>query len=93
MFGSYLRKKGNIRGKEAGAHKTIPIDTITAAVEANDDPVSRYVEDVAICGSPEKVIDDLQELQETMPLDYLMIAPLSHSSFVNFTEKVLPKFL
>jgi alkanesulfonate monooxygenase SsuD/methylene tetrahydromethanopterin reductase-like flavin-dependent oxidoreductase (luciferase family) len=48
---------------------------------------------VAICGDPAKVIDDLQELEETIPLEYLMIAPLSHQSFVTFTEKVLPKFL
>jgi len=31
-------------------------------------------------------------MQETLPLEYLMIAPLSHASFVMFTEKVLPHF-
>ncbi len=49
--------------------------------------------DVVICGTPEKVIDDLQRFQETLPLEYLMCTPLSHSSFELFTEKVLPRFL
>ena len=52
----------------------------------------RLAEEVAVCGMPEKVIDDIEEMRETLPLDYLMIAPLSHSSFVMFTEKVLPHF-
>jgi len=93
MFGSYLRKKTNIYGKEAGGEKSIPMDTINTAIRDNEDPVAKYVEEVAICGDPAKVIDDLQELEETIPLEYLMIAPLSHQSFVTFTEKVLPKFL
>lgn len=93
MFGSYLRKKANIYGKEAGGEKSIPMDTINTAIRNNEDPVSKYVAEVAICGDPPKVIDILQELEETIPLDYLMIAPLSHQSFVTFTEKVLPKFL
>jgi alkanesulfonate monooxygenase SsuD/methylene tetrahydromethanopterin reductase-like flavin-dependent oxidoreductase (luciferase family) len=46
-----------------------------------------------ICGTPEKVIDDLQELEERLPLDYLMCTPLSHGSFELFTEKVMPRFL
>jgi alkanesulfonate monooxygenase SsuD/methylene tetrahydromethanopterin reductase-like flavin-dependent oxidoreductase (luciferase family) len=93
MFGSYLRKKANIYGKDAGGEKSIPMDTINTAIKENTDPVSKYVEEVAVCGDPAKVIDDLQEMQETLPLEYLMIAPLSHQSFVTFTEKVLPKFL
>jgi len=93
MFGSYLRKKANIYGKDAGGEKSIPMDTINTAIRENADPVSKYVEEVAVCGDPAKVIDDLQEMQETLPLEYLMIAPLSHQSFVTFTEKVLPKFL
>ncbi len=61
--------------------------------EDDGDRVERYVNDVVICGTPEKVIDDLERLSETLPLDYLMCTPLSHSSFELFTEKVLPKFL
>jgi alkanesulfonate monooxygenase SsuD/methylene tetrahydromethanopterin reductase-like flavin-dependent oxidoreductase (luciferase family) len=93
MFGSYLRKKANIYGKDAGGEKSMPMDAINTAIRNNADPVSKYVAEVAICGDPAKVIDDLQEMQETLPLEYLMIAPLSHQSFVTFTEKVLPKFL
>jgi alkanesulfonate monooxygenase SsuD/methylene tetrahydromethanopterin reductase-like flavin-dependent oxidoreductase (luciferase family) len=46
-----------------------------------------------VYGTPEKVVDDLQRLGEEMFLDYLLAAPLSHESFVLFTEKVLPKLL
>ena len=60
---------------------------------AGVDPIERYVNDVVIRGTPERVIDVVQELRETIGLDYLMCAPLSHSSFVRFTEQVLPKLL
>ncbi|MBT5664015.1 MAG: LLM class flavin-dependent oxidoreductase [Rhodospirillaceae bacterium] len=93
MFGSYLRKKQNVSGARAGMEKTQPIDAITAAVKSGEDPVARYVNQVAICGTPEKVIDDIQRLRETNSMEYLMIAPLSHSSFMMFTEKVVPAFL
>lgn len=93
MFGSYLRKKGNIRSTEAGAQKTTQVEALDQSINDNDDPVARYVNEIAICGTPEKVIADIEEMQETLPLDYLMIAPLSHASFVMFTEKVVPHFL
>ena len=51
------------------------------------------MKEVVICGTPEKVIDDLQAMQQTLPLEYLMCTPLSHSSFELFTEKVLPRFI
>lgn len=92
MFGSYLRKKANIRGAAAGGQKTQPLEALDQTMQAAQDPVARYVNEIAICGTPEKVIDDIQEMQETLPLEYLMIAPLSHASFVMFTEKVLPHF-
>ena len=57
------------------------------------DPVERYLDDVAIWGSPARVADELSRLREEIDLHYLMCAPLSHSSFLGFTEKVLPKFL
>jgi hypothetical protein len=38
------------------------------------------------------VIDQIARLRQEMYLDYLMIAPLSHSSFMKFTEQVLPRF-
>jgi alkanesulfonate monooxygenase SsuD/methylene tetrahydromethanopterin reductase-like flavin-dependent oxidoreductase (luciferase family) len=86
MFGSYLEPG-------IGAVKTVPPGSIGIASEPVGDPVEKYVQDVVICGTPEKVIDDLERLSETLPLDYLMCTPLSHSSFELFTEKVLPRFL
>lgn len=64
----------------------------TAAVQEVD-PVQQYLDNVAIWGTPERVVDLLQRLNEEISLDYLMCAPLSHSSFLTFTEKVLPKFV
>ena len=57
------------------------------------DPVERYLSDVVIHGTPERVADKVLELRETIGLDYLMCAPLSHQSFMLFTERVLPKLL
>jgi alkanesulfonate monooxygenase SsuD/methylene tetrahydromethanopterin reductase-like flavin-dependent oxidoreductase (luciferase family) len=57
------------------------------------DPIERYVDDTVICGTPEAVVDQLQKLAEQLPLEYLMCTPLSHESFVLFTEKVMPRFL
>ena len=72
-----------------------PIQTVVteSGEERELDPVERYLQNVAIWGCPERVIDTVQMLKETMYLDYLMLAPLSHSSFVMFTEKVLPRLL
>jgi len=57
------------------------------------DPVERYMNEVVIRGTPASVLDKILELRETIGLDYLMCAPLSHRSFVLFTEKVLPKLI
>ena len=57
------------------------------------DPVRRYVDDVIVWGSPARVVDKLAELRDTIDLRYLMIAPLSHSTFTRFTDQVLPKVL
>ena len=56
------------------------------------DPVERYVDEAIIHGSPERVIDELKRLEEELPLDYLLAAPLSHSSFMLLTEEVMPAF-
>ncbi|HUH85093.1 MAG TPA: LLM class flavin-dependent oxidoreductase [Stellaceae bacterium] len=53
----------------------------------------RYLRSVVIHGSPARVTAELERLREELPLDYLMIAPLSHASFMLFTEQVLPRFL
>ena len=55
------------------------------------DPIEHYLNDVAIHGSPERVVDTIQRLKEEMYLESLMLAPLSHASFMMFTEKVLPR--
>ena len=60
---------------------------------ASEDPIERYMNDVIVHGSPERVRDKIAELRETIRLDYLMCAPLSHQSFMLFTEKVLPHLL
>lgn len=57
------------------------------------DPVERYMNDVVIRGTPDRVVDTIAELRESIGLDYLMCAPLSHRSFTLFTEQVLPKLL
>ena len=57
------------------------------------DPVEGYLDDIAIWGSPERVVDQIAELRERIGLHYLMCAPLSHGSFMTFVERVLPRFL
>jgi len=54
------------------------------------DPAERYLDGVIVYGTPEAVVDQLRRLREEMFLDYLLCAPLSHESFVLFTDKVLP---
>jgi alkanesulfonate monooxygenase SsuD/methylene tetrahydromethanopterin reductase-like flavin-dependent oxidoreductase (luciferase family) len=56
-------------------------------------PVDHYLDGVVIHGSPERMVDQIQMLREEMFLDYLLCAPLSHASFMLFTEKVLPRLL
>ena len=55
------------------------------------DPVERYMNEVVLRGTPERVIDKIAELRESIGLDYLMCAPLSHKSFTLFTDRVLPR--
>jgi alkanesulfonate monooxygenase SsuD/methylene tetrahydromethanopterin reductase-like flavin-dependent oxidoreductase (luciferase family) len=51
--------------------------------------IESYVTDRIIWGSAPRVRDELARLREEMRLEYLMIAPLSHDSFVRFTDDVL----
>ena len=37
------------------------------------------------------MVDRLKQLEVEIPLQYMLAAPLSHESFLLFTEKVLPK--
>jgi alkanesulfonate monooxygenase SsuD/methylene tetrahydromethanopterin reductase-like flavin-dependent oxidoreductase (luciferase family) len=58
--------------------------------DAVADRIDSYVKDKIIWGSPARVRDELARLRDVMHLDYLMIAPLSHDSFMRFTREVLP---
>jgi alkanesulfonate monooxygenase SsuD/methylene tetrahydromethanopterin reductase-like flavin-dependent oxidoreductase (luciferase family) len=58
-----------------------------------DNPLQRYVDSVIVHGTPERVADTIARLHEEIHLDYMIGAPLSHETFISFTEKVLPKFL
>jgi len=89
MFGNYLPK--GVGSAAPDAEKKI--DPSSIGGETDDDTLQRYANDTVIWGSPAKVVDDLQQLQETLPLDYLLCAPLSHGSFDLFTREVLPRFL
>jgi alkanesulfonate monooxygenase SsuD/methylene tetrahydromethanopterin reductase-like flavin-dependent oxidoreductase (luciferase family) len=53
----------------------------------------RYLREVVLYGTAEQMVDRLAELRETIGLEYLVCAPLSHESFVLFTEKVLPRLM
>ena len=58
---------------------------------AGADPVRRYLDEVILHGTPDKVGDEILRLREEIGLDYLMCAPLSHQSFTLLTDKVLPR--
>ena len=59
--------------------------------EANQSAVDRYLDGVIIYGTPDEMVDEIARLRDEMFLDYLLLAPLSHSSFVLFTDEVLPR--
>ena len=90
MFGNYLRKPDQVRSKTQ--EKTIDIASVSPADDDPEKRVERYINEVVICGTPEKVADDLEQYRESMKLNCLLCSPLG-SSFMLFTEKVLPKFL
>ena len=71
----------------AYAHGGATGESVTADVRER---IDSYVDDKIVWGSPARVRDELARLREVMHLGYLMIAPLSHDSFVRFTEDVLP---
>jgi alkanesulfonate monooxygenase SsuD/methylene tetrahydromethanopterin reductase-like flavin-dependent oxidoreductase (luciferase family) len=58
---------------------------------AGVDPIQRYLDEVILHGTPDKVGDEILRLREEIALDYLLCAPLSHESFMLLTEKVLPR--
>ncbi len=52
--------------------------------------LDRYVDDVVVHGSPARVRAELERLREEIGLGYPMCVPLSHRSFMRFTNEVLP---
>ena len=75
MFGSYFG---------AGSGKTGGDSSLESRFED-------YVANTIIHGTTEMVTDKLLQLKETIPLNYLMAAPLSHKSFELLTYEVLPQ--
>jgi alkanesulfonate monooxygenase SsuD/methylene tetrahydromethanopterin reductase-like flavin-dependent oxidoreductase (luciferase family) len=55
------------------------------------DPVQRYLDEVILHGTPDKVADEILRLRDEICLDYLLCAPLSHQSFMLLTEQVLSR--
>ncbi|MGE5268939.1 MAG: LLM class flavin-dependent oxidoreductase [Thiohalocapsa sp.] len=55
------------------------------------DPVTRYLDEVILHGTPDAVLDQILRLREEVGLDYLLCAPLSHRTFTMLTEKILPR--
>jgi alkanesulfonate monooxygenase SsuD/methylene tetrahydromethanopterin reductase-like flavin-dependent oxidoreductase (luciferase family) len=80
-IGAYANAEGGGIGVPAGP------TGFGADVEAR---IDGYVNDKIVWGSAARVRDELARLADQMHLGYLMIAPLSHDSFVRFTEDVLP---
>ena len=55
------------------------------------DRVARYMSDIAIHGTPDSVLDQIERLRGEMNLEYLLCAPLSHEAFTLLTDSVLPR--
>jgi len=53
--------------------------------------VQQYMDEVIIHGSPARVIDQLTELQETLPMRYLLASLLSHETFMLLNDEVVPQ--
>ena len=60
---------------------------------AEVEPQEHYMDGVIVHGSPASVVDQLKEMETSMPLDYLLLSPLSEKTFDLFTEHVLPELL
>ena len=57
----------------------------------NEQRLEEYVTGNVIYGTSDQVVDKLIELEETIPLRYLVAAPLSHRSFELFSHEVIPQ--
>jgi alkanesulfonate monooxygenase SsuD/methylene tetrahydromethanopterin reductase-like flavin-dependent oxidoreductase (luciferase family) len=62
-------------------------------LDTGGDRVARYLSDIAIHGTPDSVVDQIERLRGEMNFEYLLCAPLSQETFTLFTESVLPRLL
>ena len=86
-------KKPGLRAVETGSrlNQALFAAPLITGEGSGVDPIERYLNGVIIYGTPDEVADEIQRLEEEMFLGYLLCAPLSHSSFRLFTDKVLPR--
>ncbi len=59
--------------------------------ESKAERIERYMNQVIIHGSPAKVVDQLKQLEEDIPLNYLLGSILSHETFMLLTDEVIPR--
>ena len=59
--------------------------------ESKAERIERYMNQVIIHGSPAKVVDQLKQLEEDIPLNYLLASILSHETFMLLTDEVIPR--
>lgn len=83
------RQKG-IRPAPATTRKNVERSELSMESAFQGDAVERYLDGTILYGTPQELVDELERLREEMYLDYLLCAPLSHSSFILFTDEVLP---
>jgi len=57
----------------------------------SDTMANRYVDQMVIHGTAERVVEKIRRLHEEIGLDYMITAPLSHETFLAFTDRVLPQ--
>ena len=65
----------------------------TASTVVQETRLEDYVANTVVHGTSERVADTLIELKETIPMNYLLAAPLSHRSFTLLTEEVMPRIM
>lgn len=66
-------------------------DSVEVQAEIVNNTPERYMNGVVIYGTPDAVVDEFQRLREETPMEYILCAPLSHESFLLFTDQVLPR--
>jgi alkanesulfonate monooxygenase SsuD/methylene tetrahydromethanopterin reductase-like flavin-dependent oxidoreductase (luciferase family) len=84
VAGAYINKS-KVTNPDLASQQFMQLD--------RDALLERYVDEVVIHGTAERVIEQIERLREEIPLEYLMCVPLSHASFMAFTKDVLPHFL